>query len=66
MVVLDEKRGLYALSCILSVLQWVCSHLQTEGCNDGLVVTDSVAHVTSVFVLSDQEWILVESIISRS
>lgn len=45
--------------------QWAIAHLQAEGRHHGLVVTDSVAHVTGVFVLCDQERILIQSIISR-
>lgn len=45
--------------------QCVIAHLQAEGCHHGLVVTDSVAHITGVFVLCDQEWILVQSIFGR-
>lgn len=41
-----------------------CSHLQAEGSNDRLVVADSVAHITGVFILGDEDWILVLSIIS--
>lgn len=44
----------------------MCSHLQTEGCNDRLVVTDSITHVTGVFVLGDQEWILLLPVICGS
>lgn len=40
-------------------MQCICSHLQAEGCNDRLVVTDSIAHVTGVFILGDQDWILI-------
>lgn len=31
------------------------SYLQAERCNDRLVIADSVAHVTHVFVLRDQK-----------
>lgn len=40
-------------------------HLQAEGRHHGLVVADSVAHDAGVFVLRDQERILVRPIIGR-
>lgn len=40
-------------------------HLQAEGRHHGLVVADSIAHDAGVFVLRDQERILVRPIIGR-
>lgn len=46
------------------VSQGVISHLQAEGGDDGLVVADSVAHEAGVFVLRDQERILVWPVVA--
>lgn len=60
-----RQRGGEMSPCARWWRQWAVPHLQAEGRHHGLVVADSVAHVTGVFVLRDQERILVLSVFGR-